>query len=220
MKTLLLCSGGVDSSTLLYKLCKEGVDKIHCVFVHYGSRPNEREYRAFLSVIKHINHTGRISMRKIHVDFNALGITSALMQGSEIPIPKEGDNDVSITKTVVPLRNGIMLCIASAIAESMEYDAVAIAAHKNDEAVYPDCRPNFMEHISKSIELGTYRNIKLITPFLDLTKKEIVSLGNLLEVPYALTYSCYEGRERHCGKCSTCLDRKNAFGKNDPTLYE
>jgi len=220
MKTLLLCSGGADSSTLLYKLYNEGADKIHCVFVHYGSRHNEREYRALLSVVSYIHDADRISMQKIHIDFNAFGITSALMQGSEIPIPKEGHNDVPITKTVVPLRNGIMLCIASAIAESMGYDAVAIAAHKNDEAVYPDCRPNFMEHISKSIELGTYRNIKLITPFLDLTKKEIVSLGNLLEVPYALTYSCYEGRERHCGKCSTCLDRKNAFGKNDPTLYE
>ena len=220
MKTLLLCSGGADSSTLLYKLYNEGADKIHCVFVHYGSRHNEREYRAFHSIVSYINDPYRISTQKIHIDFNALGITSALMQGSEIPIPKEGYNDVSITKTVVPLRNGIMLCIASAIAESMEYDAVAIAAHKNDEAVYPDCRPNFMEHISKSIELGTYRHIKLISPFLYLTKKEIVSLGNALNVPYELTYSCYEGREKHCGQCSTCLDRKFALGENDPTLYE
>ena len=122
MKTLLLCSGGADSSTLLYKLYNEGADKIHCVFVHYGSRHNEREYRAFLSVISYINDTDRISTQKIHIDFNAFGITSALMQGSEIPIPKEGHNDVSITKTVVPLRNGIMLCIASAIAESMDYE--------------------------------------------------------------------------------------------------
>lgn len=220
MKTLLLCSGGADSSTLLYKLYREGAKHIRCIFVQYGSKQNDREYRAHLDIVNSLRDPERVSTQKIAIDFNALGIVSSLMKDSSEVVPEGHYDDPIMVSTVVPIRNGIMLCIASAIAESMGFDRVAIAAHLSDRNMYPDCRSEFMEALGQAVKLGTNRHIEIIAPFTGIPKTGVVALGRTLGVPYELTYSCYKGREKHCGKCGACSERVEAFGEPDPTLYE
>jgi 7-cyano-7-deazaguanine synthase len=126
-------------------------------------------------------------------------------------------------RTVVPFRNGIMLAIAAGLAESLEAQSVMLGNHAGDHAIYPDCRAGFVQAMSRAMELGTYARIQLVTPFLTLTKAQIAERGKVLTVPYELTWSCYKGGEKHCGKCGTCVERIEAFeksGGSDPTSYE
>ena len=125
-------------------------------------------------------------------------------------------------KTVVPFRNGIMLAIAAGYAESEGADGIVIAAHAGDHAIYPDCRENFMVAMSDAIRAGTYAQVELIRPFIKMTKAQIVRRGAELGVDYSQTWSCYVGGEIHCGKCGTCVERREAFleaGIPDPTVY-
>ena len=125
--------------------------------------------------------------------------------------------------TVVPFRNGIMLSVAAGVAESNGFDAIILGNHAGDHTIYPDCRPEFIDGMAKAVKHGTWKGIEVISPFCSMTKAGIVSLGNSLGVPFNLTYSCYKGGEKHCGKCGTCVERKEAFkfaGVIDPTAYE
>ena len=131
--------------------------------------------------------------------------------------------DPSMSKTVVPFRNGIMLSIAAGYAESLEAEAVILGNHFGDHAIYPDCRVSFIEPMKEAIKQGTYAKIELLSPFASIDKTEIVRIGTKLGVPYELTYSCYKGTEHHCGKCGTCYERKEAFSLanvSDPTIYQ
>ena len=124
--------------------------------------------------------------------------------------------------TVVPFRNGIMLAIACGLAESIGAEALVIAAHSGDHAIYPDCREPFMLAMASAMHHGTYAGIGLLRPFIDCDKAEIVRRGTALGVDYARTWSCYKGQMLHCGKCGTCIERKEAFllaGVTDPTEY-
>ena len=144
-----------------------------------------------------------------------------LRSGCDIP---EGHYaEESMKKTVVPFRNGIMLSIAAGFAESIGADAVTIAAHSGDHAIYPDCREPFMRAIGEAMEQGTYAGIKLLRPFIDMDKAAIARRGAELGVDFAETWSCYKGGEIHCGVCGTCVERREAFllaGLQDPTVYE
>jgi 7-cyano-7-deazaguanine synthase len=125
-------------------------------------------------------------------------------------------------KTVVPFRNGIMLAIAAGFAESICATGLVIAAHAGDHAIYPDCREAFMQAMAEAIQLGTYAGIKLIRPFIAMTKAQIAARGAQLGVDYLQTWSCYVGGEIHCGECGTCVERREAFivaGIPDPTEY-
>jgi 7-cyano-7-deazaguanine synthase len=121
--------------------------------------------------------------------------------------------------TVVPFRNGIMLSIAAGLAESYELDAIMLANHSGDHAIYPDCRPEFIEGMAAAVEAGTYNGVKVVSPYCNMTKREIALRGRELGVDYSLTYSCYKGGEKHCGKCGTCVERKEALEGFDPTEY-
>jgi 7-cyano-7-deazaguanine synthase len=124
--------------------------------------------------------------------------------------------------TVVPFRNGIMLSIAGGLAESLGATGLIIAAHSGDHSLYPDCQPAFMHAMNRAIQAGTFEGVSILSPFLNLNKGEIVRLGADLGVDYARTWSCYCGQELHCGKCGTCVERKEAFvqaGVCDPTEY-
>lgn len=126
-------------------------------------------------------------------------------------------------RTVVPFRNGIMLSIAAGFAESIGAECIVLGNHFGDHAVYPDCRQDFVEPMAQAIENGTYAKIKLVAPFTKVTKADIAKLGFNLKVPYEMTWSCYKGGEKHCGKCGTCVERIEAFqlaGVADPTEYE
>jgi 7-cyano-7-deazaguanine synthase len=123
---------------------------------------------------------------------------------------------------VVPFRNAIMLSIATGFAESIGAEGLVIAAHGGDHAIYPDCREDFMRAMGDSMRLGTYANVKLLRPFITMTKGDIAALGAKLGVDFAHTYSCYKGGAVHCGKCGTCVERREAFaqaGLKDPTVY-
>ena len=124
--------------------------------------------------------------------------------------------------TVVPFRNGIMLSIAAGFAESRGAEAVVIAAHSGDHAIYPDCRESFLEPMARAIREGTYARIELLRPFVAMDKAAIARRGAELGVDFSRTWSCYKGGEIHCGTCGTCVERREAFqlaGLPDPTAY-
>lgn len=125
--------------------------------------------------------------------------------------------------TVVPFRNGIMLSIACGLAESRHLKYVYIANHAGDHTIYPDCRATFIDSMNEAISYGTYEHIKIRAPYTNLTKDQICIIGGKIGIDYSKTYSCYKGDEVHCGKCGTCVERKEAFmlaGIKDPTRYE
>ena len=124
--------------------------------------------------------------------------------------------------TVVPNRNMIMLSLAAARAIAVGADGVAYAAHSGDHAIYPDCRPEFADAVAAALRICHYTPIELERPFVDMTKADIVRLGAELGVDFSKTWSCYKGGEKHCGKCGTCVERREAFrlaGVPDPTEY-
>jgi 7-cyano-7-deazaguanine synthase len=125
--------------------------------------------------------------------------------------------------TVVPFRNGIMLAIAAGLAESNGLQHVMMANHSGDHAIYPDCRPEFVSNMSHAISAGTYEHLTILAPYTDITKGDIATRGKRLGVDYGHTWSCYKGGDRHCGKCGTCTERKEALrdaGIEDTTEYE
>jgi len=217
-KILVVLSGGMDSATALaWCVDKYKRENITTITFNYGSKHNqmENERAALLS-----DYYG---VKNIYIEMpfiNKIFKSDLLQSGGDIP---EGHYaDPSMKRTVVPFRNGIMLSIAAGLAESLEYNYLCIGNHEGDHAIYPDCRTEFMQPMDQAIENGTYKKIKILRPFEKIDKTEIIKIGSKLEVPYEISYSCYKGKELHCGKCGTCFERKEAFalsGTPDPTQY-
>lgn len=213
--SIIILSGGMDSVTLLHAR-KDNIAL--AVTFDYGSNHAAREiecarWHCQLLGIEHII----IPLEFMHQYFN-----SSLLSGGDA-IPEGHYADENMKSTVVPFRNGIMLSIACGLAESRGLKYVYIANHSGDHAIYPDCRATFIESMSEAMAYGTYEHIKIAAPFTNLTKGDIAHIGAELGVDYTHTYSCYKGGERHCGKCGTCVERKEAFadaGVEDPTEYE
>ena len=217
MKVIVLCSGGMDSVVALYRSHREH-EVLAVLSFHYGSKHNDRE----IPFAAH--HSGVLSLRHeiVRLDFmNRLFQSDLLQSGGAIP---EGHyEEASMKRTVVPFRNGIMLSIAGGLAESVGAWGVVIAAHSGDHAVYPDCREPFMQAMGEAIRLGTYAGIALLRPFIQADKAGIARQGAELGVDFARTWSCYVGGAIHCGRCGTCVERREAFlraGLADPTEYE
>lgn len=213
--SLIALSGGVDSTTLLYEYREE----VACaVGFDYGSKHNARE----LAAAKAICHELEIPYLIIPLAFIGEYFRSdLLLSGGEMQLGDYSEENMS--STVVPFRNGIMLSILAGLAESRDLQQVLIANHFGDHAIYPDCRESFVKPMGEAITAGTSNGVKLVAPYTTLTKAEIVARGTRLGVPYGKTYSCYQGGERHCGRCGTCRERHDAFvanGLEDPTLYE
>jgi 7-cyano-7-deazaguanine synthase len=217
MKVIVLCSGGMDSVTALYWAQREH-DLRAVVSFDYGAKHNEREIPFAAEHAAHLGARHEI----IRLDFvNQLFTSDLLKRGGDIP---EGHyEDASMRQTVVPFRNAIMLSIACGLAESIGAEGLVIAAHGGDHAIYPDCRENFMRAMSEAMQTGTYAGIKLLRPFITLNKAGIAKEGARLGVDFGQTWSCYKGGTLHCGKCGTCVERREAFadaGIKDPTFYE
>lgn len=217
MKALVVFSGGLDSTTAVYWALKN-YDKVETLSFTYGSKHNDIEHYYALKTCEKLN----IKNTLISLDFISQYFKSDLLKsGGDIP---EGMyNEENMKSTVVPFRNGIMLAIAAGFAESNDIDVLLLGNHSGDHAIYPDCRPEFIANIAGAIREGTEKRIQVISPFCDMTKTDIVKLGAELGVDYSLTYSCYKGGEKHCGKCGTCTERKESFeqsGVIDPTEYE
>ncbi len=215
-KAIVTFSGGLDSTTLLYWAANRY--DVSALTFDYGSKHNEREQ----SAAKQIAGRSGVPHVVIKLPFINEFFKSSLLKSGEA-IPEGHYEDSSMRSTVVPFRNGIILSIAVGYAESIEAKNVLYAAHAGDHAIYPDCRPEFLKAISEAGHHGTYLGVEINDPFISMTKKEIVILGKELSVPFELTYSCYKGGKLHCGKCGTCVERKEAFklaGILDPTNYE
>lgn len=207
---LVILSGGVDSSTCL-GLAKEKDDDVIALTFTYNQKHLKYELEASKKIAKNydakhiimdvsnIFENGKSSLNSL----NNLDVTTGEYKDQENP------------NTEVEFRNGIFLSIATGIALQYGADEVYYGAHLDDSgAIYADCKPEFIKTLTELIEIGSRGKVKLIAPFKDKTKSEVVSIGKKINVPYELTYSCYNGVYPPCGVCGTCIDRKKAFREN------
>ncbi len=217
MKTVIVYSGGLDSTVLLYHLRAAG-HELHALSVDYGQR-----HRCELDRAAEI--CAELGIPNPIADLSSI---QSLLAGSSLTSPDievaEGHyTEESMKSTVVPNRNMILLSIATGHALSIKAGQIAYAAHSGDHAIYPDCRNEFADAMAKAIALADWDQVALIRPFVDWTKADIVRRGAELNVPFLKTWSCYKGGELHCGRCGTCIERREAFalaGLKDPTPYQ
>lgn len=212
---IIVLSGGMDSVTMLHEFASE--IKVAVSF-DYGSKHNAKEI-PFAAL--HCQQLG-IQHIVIPLDFMTRYFKSSLLMGGE-DIPEGNYDDENMKSTVVPFRNGIMLSVAAGLAESHGLKRLFIANHFGDHAIYPDCRAGFIKAMSEAVSEGTYEHIRIEAPYTGINKTDIAKRGAKLGINYAETWSCYKGGEKHCGKCGTCMERKEAFreaGLTDPTIYE
>lgn len=213
--SVIIVSGGMDSTTMLY----DKKDEIALgISFDYGSNHNAREIPL---AEMHCRRLG-IEHITIPLDFMHRYFESSLLSGAEA-IPEGHYADENMKSTVVPFRNGIMLAVAVGIAESRGLKKVMIANHGGDHTIYPDCRPEFISAIDAAAKAGTYADVEIVAPYTNITKADIAAIGKRLGVDYSETWSCYKGGERHCGKCGTCVERKEALadaGIKDNTAYD
>jgi 7-cyano-7-deazaguanine synthase len=216
MKIVVIYSGGLDSTVLLHHLHKEG-HQVHALSINYGQR-HRRELKS-ASIIA--------QMLAVPHELADLSGVQHLLAGSsltspEIPVAEGHYTQASMKSTVVPNRNMLFLALATSYALSIDATAVAYAAHSGDHAIYPDCRREFADAMQTAIQLADWNTIELLRPFVDWNKAEIVHRGTQLNTPLEKTWSCYNGGQVHCGRCGTCIERREAFdicGIKDPTLY-
>ena len=216
MKTVLIYSGGLDSSVLLFELIKAG-HEVRALSVDYGQR-HLRELDSAHALASRVGIEHRV------IDLSSLGsllLGSALTDRS-VAVPAGHYTEPSMRATVVPNRNMLLLALAGAWAISLRADSVSYAAHAGDHAIYPDCRPAFADAMNHALGLADWHQVRLDRPFIGLDKADIVRRGSALSLPFEETWSCYEGGLVHCGRCATCIERREAFhlaGVTDPTTY-
>jgi len=222
MRVLTLLSGGLDSTTLLYKAIDSvGHNNVWTVSFNYGQRHKFELTRA--SELAFMNH-----VQNDIVDLTSLGqlFKGSALSDPEVTVPHGHYAKESMVATIVPNRNSIMLNCAVGIAISYGADEVWAAMHAGDHAIYPDCRPEFVEKLNELVGLANaWENPvpKVVAPFIGIPKDAIITIGVKLNVPWEFTWSCYEGNPPiHCGRCGTCVERQEAFhlaGVPDPTHY-
>ena len=225
MRALVLCSGGVDSTTLLaMAVDRYGSENVVALSISYGQR-HEKELKAARDVARYYH------VEQHFLDLAAIFADSScsLLAHSEKDIPRESyaeqleQADTKLVSTYVPFRNGLFLSSAASMALSLECSVLYYGAHHDDWAgnAYPDCSREFVAAMNNAIREGTGGELHMEAPFVEWSKADIVKKGLELNVPYELTWSCYEGGDKPCGVCATCIDRKRAFelnGSVDPLL--
>ena len=228
MKILVLSSGGVDSTTCLAMAVKEvGRENVLALSIYYGQK-HDKEIQAAKAVADYYG------VARLELDLSIIfsGSNCSLLKQSTEEIPQESygaqlekTGGISPVSTYVPFRNGLFLSAAASVALSHDCQKIVYGAHADDAAgsAYPDCSLQFVTAMQKSIWEGTGGQLTLEAPFVSVTKAEVVKTGLTLGVPYELTWSCYEGKDKPCLRCGTCIDRIAAFEKNgvtDPLLKE
>jgi 7-cyano-7-deazaguanine synthase len=217
MKTIVVCSGGLDSVSLAYKVASEH-ELVRLVTFNYGQR-HDKEIDFAQACADRLNVPCDV------VDIRPIGKLlggSALTDDIDVPDGHYAEDSMKIT--VVPNRNAIMLSIAFGIGAANKVDAIATAVHGGDHFIYPDCRPEFIGAFEtmQKYALDGYAHISLYTPFVTVPKSAIVTEGAKFNTPFDQTWSCYKGGALHCGRCGTCVERREAFhlaGVEDPTVY-
>jgi 7-cyano-7-deazaguanine synthase len=217
MRALVLFSGGLDSTVLSTQM-KQEPKETRLLSIDYGQR-HAKELDHSQKVADHLGLTHEIL--KLPQLGQILGGSS--LTDKSIILPEGHYAEESMKSTVVPNRNMILLALAGGHALSLGFDTIAYAAHAGDHTIYPDCRPEFADAMDKALGLADWKDLHLHRPYVEMTKSDLVSLGYQLGAPLHLTWSCYAGGEIHCGKCGTCVERKEAFELAkipDPTKYE
>jgi 7-cyano-7-deazaguanine synthase len=224
MKAVLILSGGLDSSTLAYWLKANGYNEIICVTFDYGQK-QIIELKSAAAIAKNLGAEHRVIDLSFIKEF--LSKSSSSLTNPSISVPSGEYTKDNMQSTVVPNRNSMMLTMAWTIACVERANVLAYGAHGGDHYIYPDTRPDYFNAINLSLRLGTKDsradNLNLIAPFITWDKAEIIRTGYKLNVPFAQTWTCYEGCEIHCGICGACSERKKGFTTAnipDPTLYK
>lgn len=215
MKTMVVFSGGMDSATLLYHLRDKGHD-LMAIGVNYSQRHSKELYYAKLFCF-------RMKVEYRVIDLSKLG---GLLPGNSqtdlsVPVPHGHYQEENMKLTVVPNRNMLLLAAAASVAIAQKCDSLAYGAHSGDHAIYPDCQPGFIQIMREAFLNCDWNPLVLMVPFQDWTKGMIAKEGLRLGVPYELTWTCYEGKDRPCGLCGSCHERQEAFreaGSTDPGL--
>ena len=215
-KVVVIYSGGMDSYTVLNKAIKQGFD-VYALSFNYGQR-HVKELEVAASVCADLNVHHKV------VDISAI---NQLIGGSsltdDIEVPEGHYEEESMKSTVVPNRNMILLSLAVGYAVSLKANKVFYGAHSGDHAIYPDCRPEFVEKMSDVCRIANYEEVEIVCPYLNNSKIEILTDGLKMGLDYSNTWTCYNGREKACGKCGACQERLEAFSLNnasDPLPYE
>jgi 7-cyano-7-deazaguanine synthase len=218
MKIIVVCSGGLDSVSLAHRTAAEG-ELFGLLSFDYGQRHRkELDFAAACAA--------RLGVWHEVIDIAGIGrhlTGSALTDAVEVPDGHYAEE--TMKSTIVPNRNAIMLAIAFGVAAARKADAVAVAVHGGDHFIYPDCRPDFIDLFGQMQKqaLDGYADVSLLAPYVNVSKADIVTDGARHGTPFAETWSCYKGGLRHCGRCGTCVERREAFaiaGIEDPTEYE
>lgn len=215
-KAVVVYSGGMDSFTLLHRVHQQGLE-VHALSFNYGQRH-----------VKELEVAGQVC-RELGVPHKVVDISAinSLIGGSsltsDIDIPEGHYEEESMKSTVVPNRNMILLSLAVGYAVSLESNKVFYGAHSGDHAIYPDCRPEFVHRMNDVCKIANYEEVEILTPYLEQSKIEILADGLSMNLNYRNTWTCYNGREKSCGKCGACQERLEAFERNgvtDPLEYE
>ena len=217
MRALVLFSGGLDSTVLATQM-KHEAKETRLLSIDYGQR-HAKELDHSQKVADHLGLAHEIL--KLPQLGQILGGSS--LTDKSISLPEGHYAEESMKSTVVPNRNMILLALAGGHALSLGFDTIAYAAHAGDHTIYPDCRPEFADAMDKALGLADWKDLNLHRPYVEMTKSDLVSRGDQLDAPLYLTWSCYAGGKIHCGKCGTCVERKEAFelaNIADPTKYE
>ena len=221
MASVVVCSGGMDSTVLAYKVHRDDPVDLTLVSFDYGQR-HKRELSSAEAV------ADRLDAEWVLIDLVDYGaaLASSALTNPDVPVPHGHYADESMRATVVPNRNAVMLAMAFGLAVDRGAKAVYTGVHAGDHPIYPDCRPEFIVALNRALRVGTegYRHpdLQLLAPFVNVDKTEVARLGVELGVPFDLTWSCYEGGEVHCGECGTCVERIEALtdaGADDRTEY-
>jgi 7-cyano-7-deazaguanine synthase len=211
-KAVVLLSGGLDSATTLYLAQSQGYKCFSLIF-DYGQR-HKREIESAKKIVRTANCPYKII--KINLPWKG---SALLDRKAKIPTLTHLHTYIltnTVPSTYVPARNIIFLSFALSFAEAIGADRIYIGAHSQDYSGYPDCRPEFYQAFSKVISVGTKigvekKEIKVITPLINKNKAQIIRLGRRLDVPFELTWSCYQGGRVSCGKCDSCYFRAKGF---------
>ncbi len=213
---VVIYSGGMDSYTLLHVARAQGLS-VHALSFDYGQR-HVRELESASAVCERLDIPHKV------IDIRAMGeVMAGSALTSDVDVPEGHYEEDSMKATVVPNRNMILLSLATGYAVTVGAGAVWYGAHGGDHAIYPDCRPEFVEKMDAVCRVANYEPVAVEAPFMALDKGEILAEGLKLGLDYSQTWTCYNGRERACGRCGSCVERLEAFashGVTDPLVYE
>jgi 7-cyano-7-deazaguanine synthase len=219
-KVVAIVSGGLDSVTLAYHLVDQGYEPV-LISYDYGQRHSkELDFAKLCAQRLNVKH----HLVDLKVLTSLMGTSSLTSDAIEVPDGHYAEETMKVT--VVPNRNAIMINVATALAVSESYSFVATGVHGGDHFIYPDCRPEFIESQTETLKLANAGFIAtefdVLAPFVNISKADIVTIGDAIGVPWLETWSCYKGGDIHCGSCGTCFERREAFelaNVGDPTFY-